>query len=41
MGYGFVQFYKMRSLENALKTLQQSILDGHSIELKRSNRTLK
>lgn len=41
MGYGFVQFYKVRSLENALKNMQLSILDGHAIELKRSNRTLK
>lgn len=41
MGYGFIQFYHQRSVNNALKTLQQSSLDGHCIELKRSNRTLK
>lgn len=41
MGYGFIQFYHQKSVNNALKTLQQSSLDGHCIELKRSNRTLK
>lgn len=41
MGYGFVQFYKQKSLNEALKTKQFSMLDGHSIELKRSNRTLQ
>lgn len=41
MGYGFIQFYKQKSLNDALKTKQFSMLDGHSIELKRSNRTLQ
>ncbi|KAL1132504.1 hypothetical protein AAG570_010459 [Ranatra chinensis] len=41
MGYGFVQFYLKSSLNDALKRLQGSNLDGHSIELKRSNRTLQ
>ena len=38
MGYGFVQFKKAASANEALKTLQHTLLDGHSIELKRSNR---
>ncbi|XP_065213058.1 probable RNA-binding protein 19 [Planococcus citri] len=41
MGYGFIQFYRKNSTNVALKTLQQSMLDGHCIELSRSNRTLK
>ncbi|XP_039292425.1 probable RNA-binding protein 19 isoform X2 [Nilaparvata lugens] len=40
MGYGFVQFYKKKSVDQALKLLQQSLLDGHSLELKRSNKTM-
>ncbi|KAG8224194.1 hypothetical protein J437_LFUL002648 [Ladona fulva] len=41
MGYGFVQFLKKNNAEKALKTLQHSMLDGHAIELKRSNRTVE
>jgi len=41
MGYGFVQFYHKKSADKALKSLQQSVLDGKSLELKRSERTLK
>ncbi|XP_047110139.1 probable RNA-binding protein 19 [Schistocerca piceifrons] len=41
MGYGFIQFKHKESADKALKTLQHSVIDGHSIELKRSNRTLK
>lgn len=41
MGYGFIQFYRQSSVNAALKNLQQSSLDGHCIELKRSNRTVK
>ncbi|XP_030745137.1 probable RNA-binding protein 19 [Sitophilus oryzae] len=41
MGYGFVQFYLKKSADKALKTLQQSVLDGKSLELKRSERTLQ
>lgn len=41
MGYGFVQFYTQAQLNNALKKLQGSTLDGHKIELRRSNRTLQ
>ncbi|XP_050311762.1 probable RNA-binding protein 19 [Anthonomus grandis grandis] len=41
MGYGFVQYYLKKSADTALKTLQQSQLDGKSLEIKRSERTLK
>jgi RNA recognition motif-containing protein len=41
LGYGFVQFKKRASAEKALKTLQQSVLNEHAMELKRSNRTVK
>lgn len=41
MGYGFVQFYLKKHADEALKTLQQSTLDGKSLELKRSERTTK
>jgi len=41
MGYGFIQFVRKQAADKALKTLQQSMLDGHAIELKRSNRTLQ
>ncbi|XP_046463515.1 probable RNA-binding protein 19 isoform X3 [Daphnia pulex] len=39
MGYGFVQFLSKKATVTALKELQNSTLDGHTIELKRSNRT--
>ncbi|XP_068633002.1 probable RNA-binding protein 19 [Battus philenor] len=38
MGYGFVQFYKKTQANEALKSLQSSILDGKTLELKRSER---
>jgi RNA recognition motif-containing protein len=41
MGYGFVRFLYKSSADKALKTLQQSVLDGKSLELKRSERTLR
>ena len=41
MGYGFIQFKKSSSANTALKTLQHSVLEGHALELKRSNRTSK
>lgn len=41
MGFGFVQFIHKSSADAALKNLQQSQLDGKSLELKRSERTLK
>lgn len=34
MGYGFVQFWQKEGANSALKTLQNSKLDGHVIELK-------
>jgi len=34
MGYGFVQFWQKKGADSALKTLQNSNLDGHVIELK-------
>lgn len=41
MGYAFVRFQYKAGADKALKTLQQSCLDGKSIEIKRSERTLK
>ncbi len=38
MGYGFVQFKRKSAADNCLKTLQRKVLDGHSLELKRSTR---
>ncbi|XP_057365562.1 probable RNA-binding protein 19 [Daphnia carinata] len=38
MGYGFVQFLSKKSTVTALKEMQNSTLDGHAIELKRSSR---
>jgi multiple RNA-binding domain-containing protein 1 len=38
MGFGFVTFWRRRGADNALKLLQHSRLDTHSLELKRSNR---
>jgi len=38
MGYGFVQFFKASCVDKALKLLQHKMLDGHCLELKRSNR---
>lgn len=38
MGYGFVQFYRRADASEALKTLQNKALNGHCLELKRSNR---
>ncbi|BES97847.1 RNA recognition motif. (a.k.a. RRM, RBD, or RNP domain) [Nesidiocoris tenuis] len=40
MGYGFVHFFLKSSLNEALKKLQGSSLQGHTLELKRSNRTM-
>jgi multiple RNA-binding domain-containing protein 1 len=40
MGYGFVQFMKAASVDKALKVLQHKMLDGHCLELKRSNRAM-
>ncbi|KAL6261672.1 hypothetical protein P5V15_006761 [Pogonomyrmex californicus] len=40
MGYGFVRYKRKLDTDRALKTLQMSVLDGKSLELKRSERTL-
>ena len=39
MGYGFVQFMKKADAKEALKHLQNSLLDEHNLELKMSSRT--
>ncbi|CAG9827411.1 unnamed protein product [Diabrotica balteata] len=41
MGYGFIRFTYKAGADKALKTMQQSVLDGKSLELKRSERTFK
>ncbi|UJR23141.1 hypothetical protein I4U23_026160 [Adineta vaga] len=41
MGYGFVEFPSLKLLNEALKQLQHSQLQGHDLELKRSERTMK
>lgn len=41
MGYGFVRFKTQAATNKALKTMQQSVLDGKSLELKRSERILQ
>ncbi|XP_044765331.1 probable RNA-binding protein 19 [Coccinella septempunctata] len=41
MGYGFVRFKTKAATDKALKTMQQSVLDGKSLELKRSERILQ
>lgn len=41
MGYGFVEFSSKDSADAALRDLQFSKLDNHTLELKRSNRTTK
>ncbi|KAL0127217.1 hypothetical protein PUN28_005487 [Cardiocondyla obscurior] len=40
MGYGFIRYKRKFDADRALKTLQMSVLDGKSLELKRSERTL-
>ena len=41
MGYGFVEYSSEKLLTEALKRLQHSELQGHQLDLKRSERTLK
>jgi hypothetical protein len=41
MGYGFIEYSSLKLLNEALKQLQHSELQGHQLELKRSERTLK
>lgn len=38
LGYGFVEYYQKASADKALKTLQHTDLDGHTLELKVSHR---
>ncbi|XP_049873113.1 probable RNA-binding protein 19 [Pectinophora gossypiella] len=38
MGYGFVQYYRKQHTNEALKSLQGAVLDGKTLELKRSER---
>jgi len=38
MGYGFVEFKKLKSADKAIKLLQNCDLDGHKLELKKSHR---
>ncbi|OAD52210.1 putative RNA-binding protein 19, partial [Eufriesea mexicana] len=40
MGYGFVRYKRKADADRALKVLQMSVLDGKTLELKRSERTL-
>lgn len=40
-GYGFVTYTKSRHAQKALKRLQLSMLDSHTLELKLSNRTVQ
>jgi multiple RNA-binding domain-containing protein 1 len=40
MGYGFVRYKRKFDADRALKTLQMTVLDGKTLELKRSERTL-
>lgn len=41
LGYGFIQFKLKKSAEKALKDMQITNIDGNSVELKRSDRTLQ
>jgi len=38
MGYGFVEFKRKGSADEAIKTLQHKMLDDHQLELKKSHR---
>ncbi|KAI4503707.1 hypothetical protein M0802_001110 [Mischocyttarus mexicanus] len=40
MGYGFIRYKYQHDTNRALKTLQMTVLDGKTLELKRSERTL-
>lgn len=39
LGYGFIQYKQVSAADKALKILQGKEIDGHKIELKRSDRT--
>ncbi|CAG8679703.1 10509_t:CDS:2, partial [Racocetra persica] len=40
MGFGFVEYDNMKNAKNALKSMQGYVLDGHTLQLKFSNRGL-
>jgi multiple RNA-binding domain-containing protein 1 len=40
-GFGFVQFYRAKNASKAITTLNQSMLQNHTLELKMSSRTLQ
>lgn len=40
MGYGFVRYKRKADADRALKVLQMTVLEGKTLELKRSERTL-
>lgn len=40
MGYGFIRYKRKADADRALKVLQMTVLDGKTLELKRSERTL-
>lgn len=40
MGYGFVRYKRKVDADRALKVLQMTVLEGKTLELKRSERTL-
>jgi len=41
MGYGFVQFYREQDASRALQSYQETMLENHLLELKKSSRTLQ
>ncbi|OWA53427.1 putative RNA-binding protein 19 [Hypsibius exemplaris] len=41
MGYGFVEFKNVNAAKDAIRTLQHGSLDGHTLELKVSERTVR
>lgn len=41
LGYGFIQFKKRSAAERALSTMQFTKIEGNTVELKRSDRTLQ
>ncbi|KAL4223638.1 putative RNA-binding protein 19 [Mactra antiquata] len=41
MGYGFVEFNTVNGAQDSIKTMQHTYLDGHTLELKVSDRTTK
>jgi multiple RNA-binding domain-containing protein 1 len=41
MGYGFVEFKNLNAAREAIRTLQHASLDGHTLELKVSERAVR